>query len=346
MLKTFKYSHLTAKIRAMLGKMLTVDDFEHMMHLNSVTDVAGYLKKNTYYHTYFENIDDNEIHRGELEVLLYRALITDALKIAKFLKGNEKTIYRFVYRKQEIEDLKKMLRALETGKELSSLNRKALFVSRYSKIDFNVSLRATNVRELVETLKDTNFYPILKPLLINDHKIDLFAAEQSLDLYYYRQLRAQIDKITSGQDTRIMNMAYGLDVDYRNMMWIYRAKKFYKVQKELIYTYLIPDGYRLKRDMLVDMVEATTAEEVVSMLKHGPYGDIIDFDLDHWGNSFYAYYGYKQRMNMRLLPGTIAPIVGYIFIKEIEVLNLTTVIEGIRYKVEPDEIKEYLSIYR
>lgn len=343
MTKVFKYSHLATKIRAMQGKMLTDEDFEHLANATSIKDIALYLKNHTYYKDNFQDIDEDEVHRGDLEVILYRALIKDALKIARYLKGKEKTLYRYVYRKQEVEDLKKMIRTLQVGKPLSSINRQTLFIGRQSNIDFNVSLQAKNIRELVDTLKGTNFYGILKPLIQEDTRINMFSAEMALDMYYYNQLYIQIKKTLSGKDAEVMQMSYGLDADFRNMMWIYRAKKYYSLSKERIFTYLIPGGYKLKRQHLIDLVEARDSVAVMDLLKKGPYGNIIDYDSGHWGNGFYRYSGYKQRTNIRQLPFTIAPIIGYIFLKEIEIVNLTTIIEGVRYRVSPKEVQAYVA---
>ncbi len=343
MRKLVVYTHLVAKIRGMLGHMLTVEDFDNMAHLNSVFDIAAYLKNNTYYKNHFEGLDPEQIHRGELEVILYRAMITDALKIAKHLKGWEKSFYRYVYRKQEVEDLKKMLRALQIGKSLKELNRRTLFISRYSKIDFNVSLEANNARELVETLKNTKFYNLLKPLLTEDDKIDLFAAEMALDRYYFSRMYHQIHKYMKGGDYAVMNKDYGLDVDFRNMMIIYRTKKYYGLPKERIYTFLIPGGYKLKYNDLVELVETPDAEGVLTKLKRGPYGDIIDFESGHWATGFYQYASFIYRNNIRLHPNTIAPMVDYIFLKEIEIASLTSIIEGVRYKIAPDEVEQYVA---
>lgn len=343
MLNTVNYTHLNTKIRAMLGRMLKDEDFDNMLQLNSVKDIAAYLKQHTYYKNNFEGIDDEVVHRGDLEVLLYRAHLTDALKIARYLKGNEKAFYRFVYRKQEVEDMKKMFRALEMGKPLSTLNRQTLFISRHSCIDFNVALQATNARELVDTLEGTMFYKALDPLITKDKRINLFSAEMALDMYYYKTVREQIGKYTSGKNREILEKAFGLEVDFRNMSWIYRGKKFYNIRKEILYTYMMPGGYKLKRDRIVELVEAETADHVLNILRKGPYKDIVDFESGHWDNSFFKYYGHLQRMNIRLLPNTIAPVIGYIFLKEIEIMNLTTIIEGVRYKVDPSYMEAYLS---
>jgi len=341
--KLINYTHLATKIRAMLGNMLSEEDFDNMTHMNTVQEIAEYLKQHTYYKEHFKGLDSDDIHRGSMEIILYRAMITDALKITKHLKGWDKAFYRYVYRKQEVEDLKKMLRALQIGKSLKEINRETLFISRYSKIDFNVSLEAENAKELVETLKNTKYYAILQPLLRDDDSIELFAAEMGLDMYYYSRMYHQIRKHMTGKDQAVMLRDYGLDVDFRNMLWIYRAKKFYHLPKERVFTYLIPGGYKLKKQQLVELAESIDGDDVMARLKKGPYGSIIDFDSGHWGNGFYTYASFIYRSNIRQKSNTIAPMVDYIFLKEIEIVNLTTIIEGVRYKIDPNEVERFVS---
>ncbi len=341
--KLISYTHLYTKMRVMLGKMLTDEDLDNLVKLGTVGDIAEYLKKNTYYSRDFEGVDPATIHRADLELLLYRSLIVDALKIGHYLKGKEKSFFRYVYRMQEVEDLKKMLRTLQSGRKLSELNRRGLFISRYSKIDFNEALAAENFYELLETLKNTKFYAILQPLIISEDKINIFEAEMALDLYYYRRLNHQINDNMSGADRTIMRKSFGYGVDFKNMLLIYRGKKYYNFQNERLYTYLYPGGYKLRHGQLVELVEASSADEVMEILKKGFYGELIDFDSGHWGNGFYHYVSYVHRMNMRLHTGTIAPMFSYIILKQIEIVNLITIIEGIRYKLGSDNVENFVA---
>lgn len=343
MIKMFKYSHLTTKIRAMEGKMLTKEDYDQMVLKQSVKEVALYLKNNTYYASALEKLDENDVHRGYIEILLYRAVIVDALKIARYLKGNEKTIYRYVYRKQEIEDLKKILRTLQMGKSLEELDRNTLFISRHSVIDFTKSLKAKNIEQFLETIKNTNFYNILKPLIIDDNTIDIFSAEMALDMYFYRRVMKQVDTIVSGRDKEIVEQVFGLEAEFRNILWIYRGKKYYNTKKEMLYRYLIPYYKKIKSKDYSEMIESIEPDELFNILERGFFGKIINFNKENLENQFIGYLEKELKKNMRIYPFSIAPIIGYIYIKEVEIVNITTIIEGIRYKVSPNEIKKYLA---
>ncbi|MDA3846970.1 MAG: V-type ATPase subunit [Vallitaleaceae bacterium] len=344
MIKAAKYSHLSTKIRAMIGRMLTDEDYEKMLQLKDVKSVVLYLKNNTYYRVALETLNEQEIHRGHVEVLLYRAEITDALKISRYLSGNEKKIFRFVYRKQEIEDIKKMLRILQRGASLDTLDRKRLFISKNSRIDFNKALSAKTITELVKSISNTRFYEILLPLILEENSIDLFAAEMALDLYYFAMIKEQVKTLAHGKDREILKGFFGSEADIKNIMWIYRGRHYYKLSKEIIYRYLIPYGNRIKMTFIDALIEAPDEERLVELIRSSPYNQVFDENPVRWELAFMRSFLQKQLNNLRIYPFSLAPIIGYIYAKESEISNITTIIEGVRYEVSPDTMKTDLII--
>lgn len=343
MQEIYKYGDLSTKIRVMKGRMLTINDYKSMMLKRSVKEVALYLKNNTYYKKDLVELDENDVHRGRLEVLLYRSVVRDALKIAKHLNGNEKKIYRYIYRKLEVEDIKKMLRTLQMGRELSSLDRATLFVSRYSNIDFNVSLAATTIPELVRSLETSNFYRILNPLVDRDGNIDNFTAEMVLDDYYYQKSIKQIRKMASGKDKELLEEMFGLEIDFKNIFWILRAKKFYNLSREMIHRYIIPYFYKVRMDIIDQMIDATDIERLYKLIDKTYYAKIIDFRQEKVEYQFLRHMHKIQQRSMRNEAYSIAPIIGYMYLKELEVQNITNIVEGIRYDLDQGSINSYLA---
>ncbi|MCT4597779.1 MAG: V-type ATPase subunit [Vallitalea sp.] len=345
MLGTFKYSHLSTKIRAMKGSMLSQDDYEQLLSKNSVLDAVTYLKNNTYYSKVLQELNENDVHRGEVETLLYKSIIYDALKIGRYLKGNKKSIFRYIYRRQEIEDIKKMLRTLQMGASIDLIDRQLFFVSKYSVIDFDKLFNAKDIRSFVNGLKGTNFYGILNPLVIDNNKIDLFSAEMALDMYNYKKLIAGLD-LVKGIDKKIAKNIIGLEADLRNIMWIYRGKNYYNISKEILYSYHIEYSYKLSKKDLRNLINASNVEEIIDILKKTLYNDILSSDEHYWEKEFYEYILDVHDKNMSLNPFSIAPILGYMFAKEVEIMNITTIIEGIRYSINPNKIKKFVIGYK
>lgn len=343
MFGVLKYSHLSAKLGAMRGNMLTNDDYEQMMRKISVSEIAAYLKDNTYYRDVFLQIQNPDIHRGFLEMTLYRAQMMDALKIARYLKGSDKLVYRYVYRKMEIEDLKRMMRTLQQGHSLETINYDTFFISKYSKIDFDEALRSKNLGELISSLKGTNFYRILSPLLISDMEIDLYGAEMALDMYYYSKLSDHIKKSAKGKTKEMEFKLFGVDADLKNILWIYRVKRFYRLPKEMIYGYLVPMSHRLKTSQVMKMIEAKDEAEVVAVIAETFYGNILGSKPEEWELKALNYVAHVHRTTKTQNPYSMAPIIGYMLMKDIEIGNIIKIVEGVRYKVSTEIISSMLA---
>ena len=337
-----KYSDLTTKIKAMRGKMLSQENYQELLQKQSVKEIALYLKNFTYYSDDLSDLNESNIHRGHLEVMLYRSVIRDTLKIAKHLEGSEKKFYRYIYRKLEVEDIKRMLRTLERGKKLEEIDKNTLFINRYSRLDFNKSLQSKTVEELVESLKETNFYSVLKPLLNREGQLDLFSAEMALDLYYYNQTSKQVKKMPPGDDREMLDELFGIEADIKNILWIYRAKKYYGLSKEMLYRYMIPAHHRLQKAQIKEFVDADL-DKFITLLKSSFYKEIIVFPSEQAELQYTRYMFKVQKLSMKMNPYSLASVIGYMYLKETEVLNITNIVEGIRYKISKEEIRKYLT---
>ena len=64
------YSGIVTKVRAMQAKLLTDEDFQNIAAFHTVTEVAAYLKEHPGYRNVLADMDENRLHRGEIEKLL------------------------------------------------------------------------------------------------------------------------------------------------------------------------------------------------------------------------------------------------------------------------------------
>ena len=61
---------IPAKARAKYGRRLTSEDYNNLIHCKTVAEVANYLKSNTYYNDVLSQLNEHNIHRGQVELLL------------------------------------------------------------------------------------------------------------------------------------------------------------------------------------------------------------------------------------------------------------------------------------
>ena len=86
-----EYSAIAAKLKAMYSKFLTRDDYEQLLERKSVNDICSYLKSTPGYGEVLEQVNERDIHRGQMEILLERT--DDEHMLAFIVKTKEGTIY-------------------------------------------------------------------------------------------------------------------------------------------------------------------------------------------------------------------------------------------------------------
>ena len=68
------YSGLSTKIRAMQSRLTTMDQFEEILQLADVQQVAAYLKRMPEYSSKWNSLDETTLHRGQIEKLLKKSI--------------------------------------------------------------------------------------------------------------------------------------------------------------------------------------------------------------------------------------------------------------------------------
>lgn len=329
----YEYNHAGAKIKAMKAKLLQREDYERLIQMPSVQEAALYLKSSTCYRDALQDLHEDNIHRGHLEVLLYRSMAEDADKISHYVSGYEKELFDHIYIDREIEDIKRMFRFLRLGRPLSEMDTETLFRDRRSQVDFEKCLAAKNENELLEGLKATTYYLPLKALLQEKGQLPIFDAEMTLDYYGSLEIIRRIQNFKMQAAEGLAMEMFGSRFDYRNISYVYRGRHYYNLPKEMLYRYLVPLYYRISKQEIHEMIEAPTLEEAIRISNQSFYGQV--FNLNQKGRIL-AFQRFMRKQWLHLMnahPFGLASILGYLLLKEIEIRDITVIIEGIRYAV-------------
>ena len=75
---------ILAKARAMYGNRLTRKNYADLLQCRTVADVAAYLKMHTNYKDVLASLNENDIHRGQLEIVLRKKIFRDFEKLARY----------------------------------------------------------------------------------------------------------------------------------------------------------------------------------------------------------------------------------------------------------------------
>jgi len=334
---------VAVKVKAMESKLLSDDDYINLLNLNSISECARYLKEKTAYGRFLADADVDTIHRGELEGRIKKNIIYNIDKIIHYYSGSYKEFINTFYAKYEIDDLKDLAREVYKKGRIENYQDN-VFIGKYSKADPGKILAAKSVRDMIIALKDTVFEKYTIPLIDDNRRENLFRFEMALDMAYYSILQKEWDKLSS-EDQKTIRYVFGTIGDVLNIQWIYRGKKFYNIEPQILLNYTIKLYNRLNFKKIKELCYERSLSQFVDRARQTPYGflfkndETIDIYMDRRMHRYIYYNLQKIDRNTNM---NIINVVAYILFLEFEARDIISIIEIIRYGVPEEQGRKYL----
>lgn len=337
------YSGIVTKIRAMEAKLLKPQQFEEIANLSNVLEVVSYLKEHSSYADVLEMLEDDKLHRGNIEKVLVQSLYNDYTKIYRFCGQKQRRFLKLCLKRYEIDLINYCLRIIINHyRQPFDLASKKEFFDRYSQISIEKLMMSSTTDDLVEHLKGTEYYSPLKKIQESQH-VTLYDYELALDLYYFSTLWRERKKVLKKADLELFTRDCGSKIDLLNLQWMYRAKKYYNMKPADIYLMLIPIHYKLSTDTIKELAETASLEEYLAAVEKTYYGRHYHFRENLTIEQIYAdCLHHLYLVDRRRNPYSIAAINTYLFLKEEELKKLVTAMECIRYSLSPGETLAYV----
>lgn len=337
------YSGLSTKIRAMQSKLIGEAQFQEIAQMDTVPQVMAYLKKQPGFADLWADLDENSLHRGDIEKLLLHTVHQNFAKLYRFANPEQRTFMKLYFKRYEIAIMKDCLRKVfDEGRGELDLSIFKSFFDQHSKLNIERLSEAPNIESFVEELKGSEYYAPLKKLS-NDFTPSLFDYGMALDQYYFANIWSVKEKLFKKRDLAEITTAYGNKFDMLNLQWIYRSKKYYHMSPADIYALLIPVHYRLSKNDITALVETSDLEEFRRALDATYYKkrfpELAPEKLEEFYNLNLKTIIEKEARNY---PHSVIVIYSYLYHKEHEVDRLTTAIECVRYGLSPAETLDYI----
>lgn len=344
------YSGISTKIRSMKSQLLSQKDYTALANLGSIPEAVDYLKQKPAYKEILSNADENSLHRGSLEQLLFNISYQDFFKLYRFSNLKLRKFLDIHFTNFEASALKTCFRTIYDHQSVNlDLTLFQDYFDHHSDIDLKKLLAAQSIPDLLEALKDSGYYPVLSSLS-KQADVSIFDFGMAIDMYAFGVIWKQKDKYFKGLDRKLLTRAYGYKFDLLNLLWIYRSKKYYSLSIGEIYNLILPFHYKMRPQMIKTMVEAATTEEYMNILKTCYYGKNYSVYLSSdekysLEELYYALLNHCHVTDFRKNPYSIASLNTYLYLRHVEYLRLTTLLEGIRYGLAPNNILQYIKKY-
>lgn len=337
------YSGIVTKLKAMEAGLLKPEQFEEISNLHNVPEVYSYLGEHSAYGDALAEIDEDRLHRGDIEKILIKSLYRDYIKIYRFSNLEQRKFLRLYLKRHEIDLINYCFRiVINHYSEPFDLNYKRAFFDQYSQISIEKLITSRTTDELVDNLKDTEYYEPLNTLR-SSGSVSLFDYDLTLNLYYFSTLWKSRKKVLKKKELEIFTRDCGSNIDMLNLQWIYRVKKYYDMPSADIYSLLIPIHYKISLEQVKQMVEASNSDEFHAILQQTSYSRHYDFEQNLTVEQMYSdYLNHLYTSDRRRNPYSMASVNTYLFLKEEELKKLITAMECIRYNLSPGETLAYI----
>lgn len=314
------------------------------LQLSDVTQVAAYLKRMPEYSSRWDALDENTLHRGQIEKLLKKSIFQNFSRIYHFANPEQRKFLDLYSKRYEIRVLKEVMTNIFDHRDTDPVDVSPYreFFRLHSNIDVDRITTCSTMEELISCLKGNEFYiPLSK---IQEHETALlFDYGMALDLYYFTQIWNIRKKLFKGKDLEEITCTYGEKFDMLNLQFIQRSKRYYNMDPASIYALLIPVNYKLKKEEITALVEAPSYEEGRRIFQKTWYGNKYEqltvANLEEFYNHIHRSILEKESHRN---PYSVAVIYSYLYNKEHEVNRLTIAIECVRYGVQHDEAMRYI----
>lgn len=338
---------MLVKSRAKFGRRLTQHDYDEMLSCQTVGDIAAYLRSSTHYNVSLDGIKEAAVHRGNLEQLLRTKMYQDFAELCKFERSIGEHYFEYLMTKNEIDRLLVFLRYLIAGHPEKYLFTLPDFFSKNSKIDFVSITEAKSFSDLLDKIKNTDYYPLLLPFDIESAPPDFTMIEAVLDRYRYQKACEMARRHFRGEEREELIKLFCITAELDSIRRIYRAKKYFDVSEDTLKAQLSDKSYMLNKRRRAELIGCESEADVLDILKQTKYRTFFDKNEFTFIDDFAARikYDYCRKM-MRFSPHAAVVMASTIVVFETEIENITNIIEGKRYGVDNDSIKRMLILER
>jgi V/A-type H+-transporting ATPase subunit C len=342
---------VTAKARVFRGRLLAPEDYSRILAMESVGEVATYLTRTEAYGRYITGPSPETIHRVDLEAIITTIPLLEEIPFCRYLGPERAALLRAWGERFDVDLVRRVLNIITAGAGSREGLRRRIASVPITVADGEKLLAAKTLRDVLEAMKGYPIYDVLEEPLKRAEKQggSLFRVKMALDSFFMTNILSGGRKLP-GSEGRGVRHIFGIRADLINLYWIYRGRRFFSMSPEEALGLTLPVRYRLKFDGLSEIAFAPDIPSMIKLLREGPYGEafgelgedaaeVDEMALEH--NLYRILFKISEAVFRSGASGVHA-VLAYLTLRELEVKDLFTIIECVRYGYDRDKTREFL----
>lgn len=340
---------MMAKAHCLYGKRLNDGDYRNLLQKRTIGEIAGYLKSQTYYSAALTEVKEELIHREQLESLLSRYAHDAYMRLTKYSYGDEALLKIYVMQ-SEAEQLIAAARLLSAGAMDRFIADFPAYLSRHMSFDLFAVAACKTYDDLLNAVEGTGYYQVLgrfRPVS-SSSRTDITALETGILTHYYEKILGLVRESYSGRARESLEKMIRLRVDLHNLGVIYRMKRYFGKDRAAVSARLLPVRSLISSKVYDEMLGAQDYAEVTETFSRQPvfrmYPVARGTGAERMITQLQRVKRQIARTQFRFSIEPAVAVYAYMTMLDIEIRNIVNIVEGVRYELPQNEIREMLVV--
>ncbi|MEM1486059.1 V-type ATPase subunit [Oscillospiraceae bacterium PP1C4] len=333
------------KARAIYGKMLSAEQYNELLHKQSVQEISSYLRDKGDYAYTLAGVRDSIVHRGQLENLLRKDMLYQYVRLVKYVQSTD-GLYSYIIMDMEIELILSCVRDIISDREDDFISNLPAFIQPYASFNVFDMVNVESIEQLAKILKNTPYGEIIRQCTEKNPQsgssLNYTAYEVALRTYYFETLLANAKRGVHGRASQQIRELITLRAELMNINTIYRLKTYFHAPPEQIRKVVLPFYCKISKRTMDALIETKDAQSFMQMLSQTAYASKIRPDTTFIEGETD---NIRFRFDLKLLRFSSDPQVvfmAFMLLRGMEVENIIRIIEGVRYGLPPERIEKLI----
>jgi len=335
-----KYAYVYARIRARMGDLLDDRRFRELVDTRREDFLSSLM--DTAYKEELTKAAVVAVDARSIEKALKEELIDQYLMVIKSTEGAIRAIFEEFLRRLEVKNLKAVIRAKATeiagtGTSTKTGTTEATMffpVEDFFKRRISRLAEADSIESVIKQLENPYRQVLEEALPVYEKSKGLLVIENALDEEIFGAIWNRIERLR-GEDKEIVRKIVGTEFDLANLMTMLRCKSE-GIAEEEMRKYFLPYIYAFDYDAKTakDSISAENVSVAIQLMPASAYKEVLtralsayeaEKSLIPFENALQKYFFETIKDTLRGYPINIGTIIGFLYLKEIEIRNLCTV---------------------
>ncbi len=340
------YANVYARIRARVGDIIAEGKLRELIEARPSDFLP--LLMDTAYKEQLTRAGVTTLDARRIEDALKAELVSQYVMVLRSTKGAIRDIFFEILRRLEVKNLKALLRTKATDTRTSAGVETLIFpvedvfkrrMSKLKEVDSLADLISHTESPYREVL--ANAYPEYETTG------RLLVLERALDEEICGAIWEQTEEL-GGADRKIVRKIVGTELDLTNIMTLLRCKAE-EIPPGKIRSYVLPYAYLVDfgADALNEAIMAENVGATIRAMPASPYTDVLirvlplydtEKTLIPFEDALWRHFATVVRKTLKGYPINIGTIIGFLYLKELEIQNLCTIAVGKENNLPAEEI--------